>query len=192
MMSHEILSFLRAWTRNPLHVGAIAPSGPGLAEVITREISVSEAPVIELGAGTGAFTQALLSRGLREQDLALVESTSDFAHMLERRFPEARLLRIDAAHLSRYELFGPSAAGAVISGLPLLSMPVRKTISILRGAFHQLRPGGAFYQFTYGPRCPVGRRILDRLGLRARRIGGVLLNVPPAAVYRITRRQALS
>jgi hypothetical protein len=32
-------------------------------------------------------------------------------------------------------------------------------------------------------RCPI----LDRLGLRARRIGGTLCNLPPASVYRISR-----
>jgi phosphatidylethanolamine/phosphatidyl-N-methylethanolamine N-methyltransferase len=188
MMSHDALSFLRAWTCDPRRVGAIAPSGVALAEVMTREISPREAPIIELGAGTGVFTQALLSRGLREQDLTLVESGADFAGLLQQRFPEARLLCIDAARLGQHDLFGRIAAGAVVSGLPLLAMPVRKVMSILGGAFSQLRSGGAFYQFTYGASCPVRQRILDRLGLKATRIGRVLRNVPPATVYRITRR----
>lgn len=49
-------------------------------------------------------------------------------------------------------------------------------------------PGGSFYQFTYGPRCPIPRALLDRLGLKATRIGRALLNAPPAAVYRIWRQ----
>ena len=53
-----------------------------------------------------------------------------------------------------------------------------------------MRPGGAFYQFTYGPRCPVPRPILDRLGLKATRIGGTVRNIPPAGVYRISRSTA--
>jgi phosphatidylethanolamine/phosphatidyl-N-methylethanolamine N-methyltransferase len=188
MTPHDVWSFFRAWTCDPRRVGAIAPSGAALADIITREITPCEAPVIELGAGTGVFTQALLSRGLREQDLTLVESGSDFASLLQQRFPKARLLHIAAARLGDHDLFGRIAAGAVVSGLPLLAMPVRKVISILGGAFSQLRSGGAFYQFTYGASCPVHRRILDRLGLKATRIGGVLLNVPPATIYRITRR----
>ena len=188
MMSHDALSFLRAWSCDPRRVGAIAPSGAALAEVMTREISPSEAPIIELGVGTGVFTQALLSRGVREQDLTLVESGADFAGLLQKRFPEARLLSIDAARLGEHDLFGRIAAGAVVSGLPLLAMPVRKVISILLGAFSQLRSGGAFYQFTYGTGCPVSLRVLDRLGLKATRVGRVLLNLPPATVYRITRR----
>jgi phospholipid N-methyltransferase len=51
-----------------------------------------------------------------------------------------------------------------------------------------MRADGAFYQFTYGPRCPVRRSILERFGLKAVRIGGALANMPPASVYRIRRR----
>ncbi|MGO7961755.1 SAM-dependent methyltransferase, partial [Rhizobium leguminosarum] len=54
--------------------------------------------------------------------------------------------------------------------------------------FSNLRPHGAFYQFTYGPQCPVPVEILDSLGLVAKRIGWTLRNIPPAAVYRISRR----
>jgi phosphatidylethanolamine/phosphatidyl-N-methylethanolamine N-methyltransferase len=44
-----------------------------------------------------------------------------------------------------------------------------------------------FYQFTYGPRCPLPATLLERLNLRAQRVGSALLNLPPAAVYRISR-----
>ncbi len=49
-------------------------------------------------------------------------------------------------------------------------------ISIVSGAFSYMRPGGAFYQFTYGMRCPVRRPILDRLGLRATLIDRAIFN----------------
>lgn len=95
---------------------------------------------------------------------------------------------MDAARLARANLFDGAPVGAVVSGLPLLSMKPRKVVGILAGAFGCVQPGGAFYQFTYGPTCPVPRRVLDRLGLKAVRIGRALANVPPAAVYRISRR----
>lgn len=65
-------------------------------------------------------------------------------------------------------------------------------MAILTGAFGYLRPGGAFYQFTYSPRCPVPTRIMDRPGLGATRIGLALRNIPPAAVYRISRKKGFS
>jgi hypothetical protein len=81
-------------------------------------------------------------------------------------------------------------AGAVVSGIPLLLMPAKSVIALLEGAFERLRPDGAFYQFTYGRDAPIARPVLDRLGLKAMRIGGTLANFPPAAVYRILRRPA--
>jgi phospholipid N-methyltransferase len=141
-----------------------------------------------LGAGTGAFTRALLTRGIDQRQLVLVEGNGVFAGSLALRFPQARTLRMDAAQIKAIELFGWHAAGAIVSGLPLLSMPPKKVIAILEGAFLQLRADGSFYQFTYGPRCPVKRALLDRLGLKANRVGRTVANLPPATVYRIRRR----
>ncbi len=183
----ETLGFFQAWLRSPLRVAAIAPSGRALARLITRDISADTGPVIELGPGTGVFTRALIARGVRPADLALIEFGSEFAIALQARYPAARTLWMDAARLDTVELFGGAPAGAVVSGLPLLSIPPRKVRAILMGAFGKMRPDGAFYQFTYGPRCPVPSPLLASLGLEAERIGGTLANLPPAAVYRIRR-----
>jgi phosphatidylethanolamine/phosphatidyl-N-methylethanolamine N-methyltransferase len=185
----DFFRFFRSWVADPLRVGAVAPSGDSLSRLITKEIRPSDGPVLELGAGTGTFTRALLARGIRESDLTLVEYGSDFMRILQHRFPRARVLWMDASQLANYDLFPGATVGAVVSGLPLLSMSPRKVMSILSGAFSHVRPAGSFYQFTYGPRCPVPRPILDRLGLKATRIGATVRNIPPAAVYRITRRQ---
>lgn len=183
----ETLGFFQAWLRSPLRVAAIAPSGRALARLITREITPETGPVIELGPGTGAFTRALIARGVRPEDLALIEFGSEFAVALQARYPAARTLWMDAARLDTVELFDGAPAGAVVSGLPLLSIAPRKVRAILMGAFDKMRPDGAFYQFTYGPRCPVPSHLLIPLGLEAERIGGTLANLPPAAVYRLRR-----
>jgi phospholipid N-methyltransferase len=174
-----------------LQVAAITPSGTALADLMTSEVSPDSGPVLELGPGTGVFTRALLARGVSESDLTLIEYGSDFARRLNYRFPAARVMWMDAAHLGRPELFEGALFGTVVSGLPLLSMPPKRIMAILAGAFAHMRPGASFYQFTYGPRCPVPRPLLDRLGLKATHIGRALLNVPPAAVYKISRRPRL-
>lgn len=185
----DFVSFFRSWIADPRGVAAIAPSSESLARLITKEIVPSDGPVLELGAGTGVFTRALLARGVREEDLTLVEYGADFAGALQDRFPHARVLQMDAARLARQNLYAVANVNSVVSGLPLLSMSPRRVMAILSGAFDYMRPTGSFYQFTYFPRCPVPRLLLDRLGLKATRIGATALNLPPAAVYRITRRQ---
>lgn len=186
----ETLQFFRAWLAEPLRMAAVAPSGRALSALIVSEVSAQTGPVIELGPATGAFTRALLAQGVAEENLTLVEYGPEFVETLATDFPRARILHMDAARLRDIVLSNEIKAGAVISGLPLLSMSPRKVYEILSGAFAHLRPDGAFYQFTYGPRCPITRPMLDRLELKATYIGGTFANLPPAAVYRIRRRKS--
>lgn len=168
----------------------MTPSGRPLAELITSEIDGETGSVLELGPGTGVFTDLLLERGVREADLTLIEQDGGFLGMLQQRYPLAKIFPEDAARLGRQSM-SEGTYGATVSGLPLLSMPARKVIAILMGSFRLMRDTGRFYQFTYGPRCPVPRRILDRLGLKAVRIGWTAQNLPPASVYRISKRRVL-
>ncbi len=189
MALNDTLAFLRAWLRDPRSIGAVTPSGAALARLMTAHVSQMGGPVIELGPGTGALTRALLARGVPPHRLALIEADPHFADALARRYPKATILRMDAAQLGNTEsLFGEERACAVVSGLPLLSMPALQVAAIVQGVFErQLRSDGMFYQFTYGPRCPLPAALLKRLNLQAQRVGSALLNLPPAAVYRITR-----
>jgi Phospholipid N-methyltransferase len=191
MPLNDTLTFLRAWMRAPRSIGALTPSGPSLARLMTTHVNHLDGPVIELGPGTGVFTRALVARGVPTHRLALIEADPVFANALARRYPGAHVLSMDAAQLGEaLPLFGDERASAVVSGLPLLSMPASQVSAIIQGVFErQLHADGAFYQFTYGPRCPLPRRLLERLDLEAIRIGSVLFNLPPAAVYRIGRRQ---
>ena len=184
----DLLPFLREFVRDPRSVASVAPSGRALASLITQELSFRTGPVIELGPGTGAITQALIARGVRERDLTLVEYGSDFARLLQMRFPQARVLWMDAAALDRHVLFPDQSVGAVVCGLGLLNMDDRKVAAILHGAFRYLRPDGAFFLYTYGKRCSVPEPLLVALGLQATRIGRTVLNIPPATVYRLARR----
>ncbi|WP_114086919.1 class I SAM-dependent methyltransferase [Thalassospira profundimaris] len=183
----DLLPFLRAWVADPRRVAAISPSGPALTELMTREVTPENGPVLELGPGTGVFTRGLLARGLDQHDLTLIEAGKDFAQTLANRFPQARVVCMDATRLGRANLYPEQNLGTVISGLPLLSMNPRQVMGVLGGAFRYLRQGGHFYQFTYSPRCPVHASILDRLGLKAARVGHTIRNVPPSSVYRFSR-----
>jgi phosphatidylethanolamine/phosphatidyl-N-methylethanolamine N-methyltransferase len=182
------LSFFRAWLADPRSVGAIVPSSPALANAITADLSPASAPVIELGPGTGAITRSIIARGVPQRRLALIENGTEFVEKLQREFPEAYVHHMDATRLHHLDLFRGERAGAVVSGIPLLLMPLESVNALLDGAFARLRSDGAFYQFTYARDCPIPHTVLDRLGLKATRIGGTLVNLPPASVYRVRRR----
>jgi len=180
------LSFLRRWLQNPKSVGAVVPSGRRLANAMAAEIDLA-APgaVIELGGGTGNITAALLEAGLPLEDLAVVERDPTFAKVISARFPGLHVLQGDAVELRRLlRSAGIGPVKAIVSGLPLLSIPERICLRIVSEAMDVLGEDGVLVQFTYGPASPVSRRILTRLGLSAERSNWVVDNIPPASVWR--------
>lgn len=187
MLFTDAAAFFLAWLRNPRAIAAVTPSGPRVSALMTQGIGPATGPVMELGPGTGAFTCSLLERGVREEDLTLVELSTSFAGLLQRRFPKARVLCLDATLIGEVDLLERASFGAVVSGLGLLAMRPREIHAILESAFKRLRPAGAFYQITYGSRCPVPDQLLNDLDLGEVRIGRTIWNVPPASVYRIFR-----
>jgi phospholipid N-methyltransferase len=178
--------FLLSWLDSPFGVGAVAPSGRPLARLMTRELGPGDR-VLELGPGTGTLTREILARGVASHDLFLLERCPGFADLLERRFPGTTVLRGDATVRQDGLLADRGTIDCIVSGLPLVLFSREQKYRLLREAFRLLRPEGGFVQFTYGGRCPVDRRHLERLGLEARCIGFIALNVPPAFVYRISR-----
>jgi|KBSSwiStaDraftv2_1062776.scaffolds.fasta_scaffold183085_2 phosphatidylethanolamine/phosphatidyl-N-methylethanolamine N-methyltransferase len=186
--------FLKRWLRRPLHIGAVAPSGAALsramATTVLSEEGAAEAPIIELGAGTGSFTAALRDHGLERERLISVERDPELYAWLRKHFPGLRLVAGDAADLKALLAGeGVTRAGVVFSGLPLLSMPRPIVRAILQGALSVLVPRGAFVQFTYGAGPPVPRALLEELGLEATHGPRIWLNVPPAVIWTFRRRK---
>jgi phospholipid N-methyltransferase len=179
--------FFRSWLKDPFHVASVAPSSRWLARLMATGVGPG-ARVVELGAGTGTLTTAILDLGVRPEDLYLVEQHADFCDVLRERFPRAHVLEVDAAALSKSlgELRG--TVDYVISGLPILWFNRDKKAAILAEAFELMKPHGRFQQFTYLGRPPVGPRLLAELGLRATLLGIAPMNLPPAFVYRFERR----
>jgi phospholipid N-methyltransferase len=173
--------------KKPLSVGAVAPSGRRLAALMVSDIGPGSR-VIELGAGTGVFTQAILDAGVAPSDLIVVEQNEGFVELLKERFPDVTVIKANAISMRRHISGFGGPADFIVSGLPLLLFPARRKVRLLSEAFRALRPGGYFHQFTYGGLCPVSRSVLQLLGLEASFLRFTLFNLPPACVYRIQRR----
>lgn len=184
---HSIGTFLRQWLRNPVKMASVTPSGKQLAHLMVDQLPQGASRVVELGAGTGVFTRALLDAGIAPSQLLVVEINPDLVAFLRKRFPEVTVVCADARHLdalaAEHALFADGKLDAVISGLGMLSMSAELRVDILRAAFAALGDGGRFIQFTYGPASPVRRREREALGLRVQRMGHAVRNLPPATVY---------
>ena len=179
--------FVKGWIRNPLAIGALAPSGKALAKLMAKDVGAG-ARVVELGAGTGTVTAALLAKGVAPADLHLVERDPQFVKILKRRFPRCQVVAADALELDH-----PLEAAAfdfVISGLPLLCFSPDKRRRLLWQGLRLLKPHGKMHQFTYAGRCPIDRDVRAELRVDSVLLGIAALNLPPAFVYRFTPRAA--
>jgi phosphatidylethanolamine/phosphatidyl-N-methylethanolamine N-methyltransferase len=194
VLDSAVRTFLRQWTRHPGQIGAVAPSGRLLAGAMAKELGrLGNGTVIELGAGTGTVTRALLAAGVHRDRLLIIERNPQMAEYLRRRFPGARVVEGDAFRLK--DVVPEKERGrvaAIVSGLPLLLIREAKRYALLKQAFELLGDGRPFVQFTYGPLSPVPRPVLRRLHLSATRVDLVWRNLPPATVWRFHRLPPLA
>jgi phosphatidylethanolamine/phosphatidyl-N-methylethanolamine N-methyltransferase len=140
--------------------------------------------VVEFGPGTGRLTRAILEAGVAPSDLSLFELDPDFVTHLRAEFPGVAVYPFGA---DLADTMVEPGVGAVVSGLPLLSMPKLLREAIVSAAFRILAPGAPFVQFTYGPKPPLLPDSIAALGLRVEAGRKVFANLPPARVYRFTR-----
>jgi phosphatidylethanolamine/phosphatidyl-N-methylethanolamine N-methyltransferase len=175
--------FLREWMVNPQRTGSVAPSSPKLGAAMARWLPRDpESYVLELGPGTGAVTEALIKRGLREDRLIAIEHNTNLAKHLRKRFPKAHIIAGDAWELDRLmaELPQPVASvGAVISSLPLLNFPHEKAEELAEKIRAVLDPRGRYVQYTYqiGRNRTRGANVFKMIASQI-----VWLNFPPARV----------
>jgi len=174
--------FIRSWIERPLSTGAVTPSGKILARTMARYVDPNSAgPVVELGPGTGPVTEALVETGVDPSRLVLVESNPAFCRILRTRFPEATLVQGDAYRMRRLlETLLLEPAAAVVSGLPLITKPVKMRLRLIRDAFELMAPGAPFVQFTYAVASPLPKRFG---GFSAEASERIWMNIPPARVW---------
>lgn len=177
--------FMRGLLENPGGVCAPTPSSAILSAAIAAEVDVGCAGlIVELGAGTGVVTQALLNRGVLPERLLVVERTSVFVRLLQQRFPAVRVIEGDGLKFDEY-LPEDARIAAVVSGLPMLSfaLPVRR--SLIEKSLALQGSAGRFIQLSYGWRPAVPPN--DKFHV-SRRI--VWRNLPPAFVWTYRAKRA--
>ena len=174
--------FLRSWIEKPLHMGAVMPSSKLLARTMAEYVDVqAEGPVVELGPGTGAITNALIEHGVDQKRLVLVEYNPGFCALLRDRYPHAKVVQGDAyalRHSLKDVLDAP--ASAVVSGLPLVTKPMLTRLKLIRDAFTALAPGAPFVQFTYSVAPPIPKSLP---GVSTEASERIWMNLPPARVW---------
>lgn len=190
-MVYEYAKFLKVFLRAPGRTSAIVPSSRWLAERMIEDVQLDQANVVvELGAGTGAFTRAI-QKELHPAALFLaVEINPLFASHLRRRFPRVYVVNDSAERLGNHlQTLGHAAADCVLSGLPWAGFTGEEQRRLLGAVFDSLRPGGHLTTYAYNHTAwlPGGRRFRKLLLSRFESVTTTRTewrNLPPAFVYR--------
>ena len=176
------VQFIRSWIEKPLSTGAVMPSSKALARTMARYVDPqAQGPIVELGPGTGPVTEALVARGIDPARLILVEFNPHFCRLLRARYPAATIVQGDAYRLRRIlEGYIREPAAAMVSGLPLVTKPLRTRLRLIADAMTLLAPAAPFIQFTYAMVPPIPKALS---GISAEASDLIWLNLPPARVW---------
>jgi phosphatidylethanolamine/phosphatidyl-N-methylethanolamine N-methyltransferase len=178
--------FFRRWLANPLQMGSVIPSSAALCQRIVQHANrAGDEAVLELGAGTGVVSRALLEGGVPPERLIVVEIVREMADYLRQMLPGVLVIEGDARTLPcLLPRHWHSRIGSVVCGIPLVLLPLAEQRRFL-AAIEVVAPGRGFLHYSYCVTSPLPWR---KHALSARREAWTPLNFPPASVWRYTPR----
>lgn len=185
--------FVRAFIREPLKVGAIWPSSATLSLAVADACEFGPTDtVVELGPGTGNFTELLAQRLNDQGRLVALELSATNVQVLQRRFPQGEIIFDSAEHVAKYVPDG--TAHCVVSGLAWGNMMPALQDRIMNAIVTALAPGGQFVGFAYSharyyPTTVRFRRLMQERFLRFETTPIIWRNMPPAYVYRCWQKR---
>ena len=161
-------------------MGAVLPTSRHAVESMLDMADLDRADlVVELGAGTGPHTRAILSRLSPQARLVAFEIDPALAANVRDRLPDGRLQVVTASAEDLEQHLDGDRPQVVVSALPFTSLPADVGSTILDGAARALAPGGVLLVLQYSPL--ITSELSRRFGWLRRKV--CLRNVPPAFLY---------
>lgn len=181
--SKETLVFIKRWLKHPIRLGAIAPSSPALANLVSAHVNIKpDHIVVEIGAGTGTVTRSLLQNGVPVNQLIVVELDSVLCEFLKEDIPSVQVIQGNAMELP--QLIPSQFVGKVstiISGIPVTTFSYEQQKQLIDACMGILAPDGELIQYSYLHKSPLPA---DEFGLTTQRIGKTFKNIIPAYLWR--------
>ena len=184
---NENFQFLQAFLKNPLKVGAIAPSSPELAAKMLEGIEPNEKNIVlELGVGTGAITKFLEKKIPNKDSYLGIELDRELIKMLKLKYGDLKMVCGNACDTySIHEESGLGKVGYVICCLPFVSLPNEIGEKILLQIDQFMQKGCTFrtFQYAHGYYMPSAIKLREFMRNRygkSKRSPLIVKNVPPA------------
>ena len=109
--------FIKKFLTSPLSIGAIAPSSKYLASKMCKIIDKLENyPVLEVGAGTGAITKAIIQKNPK-----LIEIDSELSNLLKIKYPFLTVIN----NCCLEEMYKEASPFGLVVSIPLINNPIK-------------------------------------------------------------------
>jgi phospholipid N-methyltransferase len=144
------IAFMWAFLKDPARVASVIETSPRTVGAALDTVNLAGAScVVELGSGTGPFTEQLVERIGSQSRLLAFEISSDLAKVLRQRISDPRLTVINdrAERLSEY--VGPHEVDMIACELPLAGIGQGARDAVLARVVSALKPDGIMLILQY-------------------------------------------
>jgi len=185
----NIVDFTKQTLKTPASVGAIAPSSRFLADKVVNLANLHAAKtVVELGPGTGVFTEKIISKLNTDTTFFAIELNQVFVQATRDRCPNAQVYHDTAQSIKEYlHKYNLDSCDSIISSLPWTIFEPAQQHMMLDTLSSVLAPGGCFISIVYlGARTrPGGRHFINSLPYHFKTVNKtktVWQNLPPTQI----------
>lgn len=176
-------SFLKEYFKNKKMVGAVSPSSRFLGQKMLEAVDFDTVKhIVELGPGTGVFTDIIIDRMRDDAKLLVFELNDEFHTALANRIddPRVQVIHDSAENISKYL---PEAEqtnqDVVVSSLPLMVFSDELRSAVVNASYNSLHAKGLYVQFQYSLQS---KKFLEAIFKKVS-IKFTMKNFPPAFVY---------
>lgn len=181
----DSLLFMRKFFRHGITIASVWPSSKTLSRATVKQVDWENAKVIvELGAGTGPITEAVLAKLRPHTRFIAIERDGDFARILQERFadlPNVEIVQGDVRDLDKIlKARGIEKVDAFVSGLPTPSLPQSVRRRMLVSIRRYLTPNGVYSNIT---EVPYWYMRYYKAVFHQVKFDLVVRNIPPGGVF---------
>lgn len=174
-------NFIKQFWKDKRVVGAISPSTRFLGEKMIENVDFDKSKLlVELGPGTGVFTDIIIDRMADDAKLFVFELNESFYNALDKRIndPRVHVIHDSAEFIEKYVEEGQKM-DVVISSLPLMVFTEDLRKKVIDAAHDCLKPTGTYIQFQYSLQS---KKLLESVYKNVK-VKFTMKNFPPAFVY---------